>query len=112
MNRKGQALVEFVLILPVFILLVFACIDAGKIILCKSHLEGVMNEVVLMVDSDLDIMEINEFLKKDSEYKISVSLDRDKYTNIILKTKLDLITPGINHIFSENIKVERSIIHE
>lgn len=112
MNRKGQALVEFVLILPVFILLVFAFIDAGKIILCKTHLESVMNEVVLMVDNDLDIREIKEYLQEDSSYKISISLEKNKYTNIVLYTKLDLITPGINHIFNENIKIERSIIHE
>ena len=32
-NRKGQALIEFVLILPVLIMLIFGFIDLGRIIL-------------------------------------------------------------------------------
>ena len=40
MNRKGQALVEFVLILPLFIMLLFAIIDFGNILNQKSKLEN------------------------------------------------------------------------
>ena len=31
MNRKGQALVEFVLILPIFIMILFSIVDFGMI---------------------------------------------------------------------------------
>ena len=31
MNRKGQALIEFVLILPVFLMILFLVIDFGTI---------------------------------------------------------------------------------
>ena len=109
MNKRGQALLEFVLILPVLLLLVFALIDFGRIIVCKNHLEGVMNEV-----SNLPDEEIATYLKKDMDYKISYSVKMDEYRNITLTTKLDLVTPGLKNILKNpyTVKVERSIVYE
>ena len=109
MNKRGQALVEFVIILPILLLLIFAFIDLGRIIVCKNHLEGVMSEVANIPDE-----EITEYLKKDSDYKISYDVKIDKYKNITLTTKLDLITPGLKKILKNPyvVKVERSILYE
>ena len=109
MNKRGQALIEFVLILPVLLLLIFAFIDFGRIIVCKNHLEGVMNEVVSLSDES-----INSYLKKDNDYKISYTIKTDEYKNITLETKLDLITPGLKNILKNPyvVKVERSIVYE
>ena len=108
-NNRGQALLEFVLILPVLLLLIFALIDFGRIIVCKSHLEGVMNEI-----SNLPDEEIGTYLKKDSDYKITYSIKVDEYRNITLTTKLDLVTPGLKNVLSNpyTVKVERSIVYE
>ena len=108
-NNRGQALIEFVLILPVLLLLIFALIDFGRIIVCKSHLEGVMNEV-----SNLSDEEISTYLKKDTDYKINYAVKIDEYKNITLTVKLDLITPGLKNILSNPyvVKVERSIVYE
>ncbi len=108
-NNRGQALIEFVLILPVLLLLIFALIDFGRIIVCKSHLEGVMNEVVSISDD-----KINNYLKRDTDYKISYSIKLDEYKTITLSTKLDLITPGLKSILNNpyTVKVERSIVYE
>ena len=108
-NNRGQALIEFVLVLPVLLLLVFALIDFGRIIVCKNHLEGVMNEVTNLPDE-----EIPNYLKKDSDYKISYTIKMDEYRNITLTTKLDLVTPGLKNILSNPyvVKVERSIVYE
>ena len=40
MNKKGQALVEFILILPVLLLILMAMIDIGNIFLKKYELEN------------------------------------------------------------------------
>ena len=108
-NSRGQALIEFVLVLPVLLLLVFALIDFGRIIVCKSHLEGVMNEV-----SNLSDEEIANYLRQDKEYKVSYSVKLDEYKTITLSTKLDLITPGLKRVLSNpyTVKVERSIVYE
>ena len=49
MNRKGQALVEFVLILPIFILILFAVVDFGMILSKKSELENISVDIVSMI---------------------------------------------------------------
>ena len=109
MNKRGQALVEFVIILPILLLLIFAFIDFGRIIVCKNHLEGVMNEVVNLSDE-----EITSYLKKDSDYSISYDVKIDNYKNITLTTKLNLVTPGLKNILKNPyvVKVERSIVYE
>ncbi len=108
-NNRGQALVEFVLVLPVLLLLIFALIDFGRIIVCKSHLEGVMNEV-----SNLEDNEISNYLKTDDDYKITYTVNDGEYREITLTTKLDLITPGLKNVLSNPyvVKVERSIVYE
>lgn len=40
MNRKGQALVEFVIIMPIFIFIVIAVFDISNIIMKKYELEN------------------------------------------------------------------------
>ena len=108
-NNRGQALIEFVLILPILLLLIFALIDFGRIIVCKSLLEGVMNEV-----SNLEEDKMAAYLRKDTDYKIGYSIKKDEYINITLSTKLDLITPGLNNVLSNPyvVKVERNIVYE
>ena len=40
MNRKGQALVEFVLILPVFLMILFTIVDFGNLLHSKTELQN------------------------------------------------------------------------
>lgn len=107
MNRRGQALIEFVLVLPLLLLLIFAFIDFGRIILCKTHLESVMSDVI-----ELDNNEISNYLSKDSEYKIKYRVESSSSKKIILETNLELITPGLKNILHNpyKVKVERSIL--
>lgn len=108
-NNRGQALIEFLLILPVLLLLIFALIDFGRIIVCKSHLEGVMNEVASLSDE-----EIGSYIRNDKDYKITYAVNINEYRNITLTTKLDLITPGLKNVLHNpyTVKVERSIVYD
>ena len=87
-NKKGQALVEFVLILPVLIFIILAFIDISRLMIMKNHLESVLSSV----DKDTDKIE-------DKEYEIKVN----KKTNgdnveVELKSCLEVTTPGLNKI--------------
>ena len=110
-NRHGQALIEFVLVLPILLLIIFAFLDFGRIILCKNHLENTMSEVVSLYKDNSDIQ---SFLQKDNDYKITFQIQKSNYTKIILETKLDLITPGLNKILNNpyKVSVERSVLDE
>lgn len=110
MNKRGQALIEFVLILPILLLIIFACIDFGRIITCRVHLEGMMNDVVKLSSENEN--KIDNYLKSDSTYKIKYTKKTGEFNKVILETKLDLITPGLKNILKNPYKVtvERSIL--
>ena len=107
MNRKGQALVEFVLILPIFILMLFAIVDFGMILSKKNELENISVDVTAMIKNSDNIDDIIILYPK---VKINISSD-DKYTKIIISDDVDIMTPGLNRILGNpyNIKVERTI---
>lgn len=110
-NKHGQALIEFVLILPVLLLIIFAFLDFGRIILCKNHLESVMSEVVSLYKNN---EKINDYLNKDNDYKITYKVEKSDHVKITLETKLELITPGLNKVLHNpyQVLVERSVIDE
>ena len=107
MNRKGQALVEFVLILPIFILMLFAIVDFGMILSKKNELENISVDVTAMIKNSDNIDDIKNLYPK---VKINISSD-DKYNKIIISDDVDIMTPGLNRILGNpyNIKVERTI---
>lgn len=108
-NKKGQALVEFVIILPIFILLVLGCIDIGRIMYTKMNLEEQMSDVVDYYKKGKTIEEIKNKIDDDIDIK------RDnEYTTILLTKKIDIITPGLQFVFDNPylIKIERSILNE
>lgn len=108
-NRRGQALVEFVIILPIFILLVLGCIDIGRIMYTKMNLEEQMSDVVDYYKKGKTIEEIKDKIDNDIDIKRN-----NEYTTILLTKKIDIITPGLQFVFDNpySIKVERSILNE
>lgn len=107
MNRKGQALVEFVLILPILIFILFAIIDFGNIFTTKNSLESDSADIIELFNSGKSIDEI-KLLYKDNVIKLS---NDDEYYKIVVSTSLNLITPGFNRLFGEPyvIEVERIV---
>lgn len=110
MNRKGQALVEFVLILPVLLFLIFAVYDFGMIYSRKSSLENNSSDIISLYRSGKSIDEIRSIYPKIS---ISDEVDTD-YHKITISDNVKVITPGLNRILGNpyNIKVERYIPNE
>lgn len=111
MSRKGQALVEFIIILPIFLILVLGVIDMGKILYNKTMLEGAMSEVVSMYEAGDSSSKILD--KLDIAASLDIK-DEDNYTIFYLVKDVDIITPGLNLIFDNpyEISVSRSISNE
>ena len=103
MNRKGQALVEFVLILPVFIFILFVIVDFGNILSNKNKLEYVSADIVDMYKNGDSVSTIKDSF---SDINIDISNYRDKYTKIIIKKNVNVITPGLNRIIGNKYMVE------
>ena len=101
MNNKGQALVEFVLILPIFLLLLLAIYDFGRIFNTKNMLEWNSNDIVEMVKNDKSLDDIKSIYK---DIDISISTE-EEYRVIEVSDKMELMTPGFNRIFGDPYKV-------
>ena len=114
-KEKAQALIEFVLLLPIIIFLILAVVDIGRLIYTKTNLESKMNEVVNLVNngtSDITILE--ESINQDNQ-DITLKLKTNTNTQEIILTKqITFITPGFNLILDNpyNIKIKRIIAND
>ena len=72
MNRRGQALIEFVLILPVFLFIVFAVYDIGMIFSKQNKLENDSTDIVLMLKEEVKLITPGFNLIFGNPYKIEV----------------------------------------
>lgn len=114
-NKNAQALIEFVLILPILIILLFSIIDFGNIFVTKSTLENKATLAYETLISTTDITSIEEkveaTVKKDDK-KVAVDLsfnDSEELVTIKLKKEIKTITPGLNLIigYPYVVSVER-----
>lgn len=107
MNRKGQALVEFVLILPIFILLLFSIIDFGMIFSKKNELENISVDVVEMFKNNDNVNDINSLYPN-----VNIVTDSDdKYTRVMISSDVEVMTPLLNRVLGDVyiVKVERVV---
>ena len=69
-NKNAQALVEFVLILPIIIMIIFIIIDFSNILYQKNHLEGTLSDVTDALKKTKNTSSINNILTTDTTCKI------------------------------------------
>lgn len=102
MNNKGQALVEFIIIIPVFLFILFAIVDIGNIIYQKYKLENDIDVIADMyVSNEND--EINTYL---SNIAADVKFENnDKYITITLEKNININTILLNNIIGHNYKI-------
>ena len=84
MNKKGQALIEFVLVLPILIFILLFIVDMGRLMIMKTHLESLL----VSVDSETTVI-------SDKEYNVSIE-KKDGF--IVLKSCTNTYTPGLSRI--------------
>lgn len=114
-NQKGQALIEFVLVLPVLILLVFGFIDLGRIILENNRLENVTTLAISKYKENYKYDEALTYVKTMGYDDIELSFTReDNLLKVNVNKNIDLITPGLDKILGDSydVKVERVVNYE
>lgn len=107
MNRKGQALVEFVFILPIFLLMLFTIVDFGIILNKKNELENVGIDVISMIKNNDNVDDIKMLYP---DIKIDINND-SKYITIKISENVNVLTPGLNIVLGDPylVEVERTI---
>ncbi len=110
-NKNAQALVEFVLILPIIIMIIFIIIDFSNILYQKNHLEGTLSDVTDALKKTKNTSSINNILTTDTTCKIKKD---GKYLKITLEKDVELLTPFANIFFDNPYKInaERVILNE
>ncbi|MCI6265696.1 MAG: pilus assembly protein [Erysipelotrichaceae bacterium] len=108
MNKKGQALIEFVLILPIFLMILFVIVDFGNLLYSKNKLQNQSTDIARLIQNGENLQEVS---KNYSNVEIEVTSYQEDYQRIILIEKIDLITPFLDRILGDpyQIKVERVI---
>ena len=108
-NNKGQALVEFALILPVILILIFCLIDFGRVIVTKSSLENSVSDALLLYENKKTKDEIETLLNKNQKDKINVLIEQEEgYITITVEETIKPITPGLIHISEDVFEVSAS----
>ena len=98
MNKKGQALVEFIIIIPIFVMLMLAVFDYAKIMQTRFDLETRLEDVIL---NDITPNEDEILTTEHSE-------DETKY---IISKKVSIFSPILSVFMgtSYEIKCERVV---
>lgn len=113
-DKKGQALVEFVIILPIFLFFLFAVIDVGKMIATKNSLENEMNILLEKYQNRETEEELKNLANKENKNATLEMKEDGDYNRISLKQEITIITPGLNLVFKNPyyVTVERWVKNE
>ena len=89
-NNKGQALIEFIIILPIFLLLIISLIDFGNIFIKKNSLENNLDTIVSLYKED-KIDDIKDYATKNN---LDVAISNDEnFKKFTIKKKVKLTSP-------------------
>ncbi len=92
MNKKGQALVEFLIVIPVFVMFVLAIFDYAKIMQTKFALETKLEDAILSdTSSGEDTILTTEFSDGEVKYIISKKVDIfSPFLSVFLGSKYEI----------------------
>ena len=103
MNKKGQALIEFILILPVLLLIVMAMIDIGNIFLKKYDLNKDLETVTELYQNNdtknLGVYLANEELSLSEESKNGMII-------LTLKKNVKISAPILTNILGKSYEIK------
>lgn len=113
-NEKAQALIEFVLILPVILILFLGMIDLGRIVIRKTELDSLVTDKInIWKNSDTNVNELKGLLEDDN---INVKITKNNDTNFVtidLYESVTFLTPIVSNILGDyTIHVKRVIPNE
>lgn len=103
MNKKGQALIEFILIMPFFMILIMSLIDVGNIFLKKYELNNSL-EVIETLYQNENNEKIAAIAARDN-IEVEEKIENDLIT-ITLKKNVKINAPILTNIIGNNYKIE------
>lgn len=108
-KNSGQALIEFVIILPIILVILLYIIEFGRITLKKYELESNM-ELIAELYKDNKQEEMNDYINTNN-IKIEITKNNE-LTTIIIRKSIKTNMPLINRILGNNIETKRTIYEQ
>lgn len=108
-KNSGQALIEFVIILPIILVILLYIIEFGKITLKKYELESNM-ELIAELYKDNKQEEMNDYINTNN-IKVEITKNNE-LTTIIIRKNIKTNMPLINRILGNNIETKRTIYEQ
>ncbi len=107
-DNKGQALVEFIIILPLLLLIIISIIDFGNIFTKKYSLENDLDTIVDLYETQ-EYSKINDYTNNKNieiNYK-----EENNFLTINLSKDIKIYSPILNTILgnSYSVNVDRSV---
>lgn len=108
-KNGGQALIEFVIILPIILIILLYIIEFGRITLKKYELESNM-ELITELYKDKKQDEMNNYMNSNN---ITIEITKNnELTTIIIRKNIKTNMPLINRILGNNIETKRTIYEQ
>lgn len=110
-NNHGQALIEFILIVPVLVMFILGIFDVGNIIYKKYQLENHLDYIIDLYEEN-KTSDIETYIRKE---KITMNDTKTaEYTTITITKNISFVTPGASKIFGSSYKIttKRTIKNE
>lgn len=105
MNKKGQVLVEFILVLPILLLIIISMIDIGNIFLKKFDLNNDLETVATLYENG-DMTNLNNYLEEEN---INLSENsKDDMITLTLSQKVSISTPVIKQVLGNEYEIKTS----
>ena len=101
-SNKGQALVEFIIVIPIFILILSAIIDFGNIVYQKYKLENDIDTISEMYEAN-NQTEISNYI---NDIGATIHYEKNnKYITIKLEKEVNINTIILNNIIGKKFKI-------
>ena len=108
-KNSGQALIEFVIILPIILIILLYIIEFGRITLKKYELESNI-ELITDLYKDNKQEEMNNYINANN---IMIEITKNnELTTIVIRKNIKTNMPLINRILGNNIETKRRIYEQ
>ena len=106
-RQKGQALIEFILILPVLLMIITCMFDIGSILYTKYKMNQTL-DTVSEIFLNQGEEEANNYAIKE-QVKLKYQKNKESY-EITVSKKQNITTPGLNKVLGNPYIIEETKI--
>lgn len=106
MKNRGQALVEFILIMPIFLLILLAIIDFGNIFKTKYDLQNDLDLIAELYKDEKS----DDYENYCQNHHLGLNITQDnQFVTIEISKKIDIKTPILNQVLKNPYVVKESM---